>query len=300
MTISLIRKIKKIFGLKKAKPALGDDFLLLKKKLKSSKNCMSIDHERGVSLGIFEGTKYLLKIRFGNYIESLVYKRGVWQPDILQIISAAISGSDFIVIDVGANVGATTIPLAKAHPNNSFFAFEPHPEVYHDLCDNVSYNLLQNVKCFNLAISNADSNDLKFFAQKNAFNFGLSSLSLNADIGEYDTISVKCRSLDSYFEEFKQPVKVIKIDVQGHELSVLLSAEKIVSHFRPLILFELEERYLTAQGTVSETKNRIKSFFKTMEYDLFLIRKGETFYPLVTLDDYFDGDILAIPRAQHF
>jgi hypothetical protein len=57
-------------------------------------------------------------------------------------------------------------------------------------------------------------------------------------------------------------IKLIKIDTQGHELEVLLSAKKIIIRDRPVILFEFESEYFESKSDESETKKHSFNFLK--------------------------------------
>src|SRR5437868_7779281 len=52
-----------------------------------------------------------------------------------------------VVIDVGANIGDLTLPLARmAGDTGRVYAFESHPENFNVLCANLALNSIVNVK----------------------------------------------------------------------------------------------------------------------------------------------------------
>lgn len=264
----------------------------------SHQNIHSISFEKGLAVGSFMGTSYLLKIHPQNMIESCVYLDGIWEPHIIEMIAGYLQNSKDIVIDVGANIGATSIPLAKHFPEAQFYLYEPHPFVFKDLRNNVSYNKLTNVYVHNAAITNNANHTLPFYAQKNTHNFGLSSFKLNHDIEDYDVIAVNCLSLDSKFLCIEDKVKLIKIDTQGHELEVLLSAEKIITRDRPVILFEFESEYFESQSDEVKAKEALIKYFEGLNYEIFMNHSTSKFLPKLTLNAYFHGDIIAVPLAD--
>lgn len=295
-----INKLKKLFtnDFYRKKNWVIADHKYFRGLFKYHRNINSISCERGLTLGEFKGTSYLLKITPSNLIETSVYLNGIWEPYIAKILSSYLNGENKIVIDVGANIGANTIPLAKHFPKVQFHLFEPHPFIFSELKDNISINKLQNITAKNLAITNSPEATLPFYAQKNALNFGLSSFHLNYDIGEYDKINVNCASLDSQFSNKNFPVSIIKIDTQGHELSVLASGEKIIRRDRPVILFEFESEYFSSLTEETSTKNKIRDFFSSISYELFMVDRHSNFMPQVTLNNYFHGDIIAVPLRK--
>jgi hypothetical protein len=235
-----------------------------------------------------------LTIRPQNFIESNVYLNKIWEPHLADLIAGYLSGPNAVFVDVGANIGATSIPLAKHFKDARFFLFEPHPIVFQDLENNVGFNKLTNIESHNIAITNQSDTFLEFYAQKNASNFGLSSFTHNYDITDYDVIEVPCRSLDSVLNSDVN-VRVIKIDTQGHELNVLLSATRLIEQHRPIVLFEFESEYFPAPGDERETKGQMLDFFSNLKYELYMVERGSQYLPKLTLQDYFHGDILAVP-----
>jgi FkbM family methyltransferase len=232
-----------------------------------------------------------------SMVESGVYLEGVWEPHIIDTISGYLQNSSDIVIDVGANIGATSIPLAKHFPDAQFYLYEPHPTVFSDLENNISYNKLTNIYAYNVAITNSVNGSLPFYAQKNTHNFGLSSFKLNHDIDDHEVIQVNCLSLDSQFLSTDRTIKIIKIDTQGHELEVLLSAEKIIARDRPVILFEFESEYFESQSEEIKTKEELIKFFMELNYEIYMNNAQYKFLPALTLKLYFHGDIIAVPLA---
>jgi FkbM family methyltransferase len=260
-------------------------------------NFNSLSFNDGLVVGSFKSTSFLLKFRPLSYIETNVYIHGIWEPHITELISSYLSKSNGALVDIGANIGAISIPLAKHYPNSHFYLFEPHPYIFNDLKDNISYNLLKNISALNIAITNSGQSLMPFYAQKNAENSGLSAFKLNHDIDEYDVINVNCSSLDSVFINNKTHIQVIKIDTQGHELNVLLSAENLIERDRPVIIFEFESEYFTNFTEENNSKKDIINFFQKRKYDLFLIDGNSKLMPRVTLTSYFHGDIVAVPRS---
>ena len=124
---------------------------------------------------------------------------------------------------------------------------------------------------------------------------GRSSLKLNSDIKEHNEITVPTISIDETFADSKDPVLLIKIDTQGTELEVLKSAEKTIEKFRPTILFELEDRYIS-DNERDQVKKTLKEFFEGLDYSLFNNTNGLDYYPQLDITKSYHGDILATPR----
>lgn len=258
-------------------------------------NIEALDFKEGVVSGEFQDRNYLMHCQPGNLIESTIYLEKVWEKHLAAIMSLYLDGCSGVMIDVGSNIGANTIPLAVKHPQVEFYCFEPHPEIYDRLKSNIKLNNLKNVVSENGAVSNTPEKSLKFYAQKNADNMGRSSLKLNSDIKDHEEITVPVTRIDDRFADNSDPVLLIKVDTQGTELDVLQSAANTIEKFRPAIIFELEDRYFE-ESERAPAKKTLHAFFENLDYSLFNVSKGLDFYPRLDLTQNYHGDILALPN----
>lgn len=187
-------------------------------------NLASLNLSEGIAVGTFRDYRYLMRMEPGDHIESQIYLDGIWDGGLTKLIHSFLNGPNSVLVDVGANIGAVTIPLARVYPDVKFYCFEPHPSIFRRLTENVSINKLQNVTLVNAAVSNLPGETIKFYAQTDVLNKGLSSTKLNHDITKFDEIDVPQVGLDQYFGDLKVSNLVIKIDTQGNEVAVLESA----------------------------------------------------------------------------
>lgn len=260
-------------------------------------NLESIDKDDVIVVGFFKSEKYLLKSAPKRFIENTAHFYGVWEPAnaefIYSVLNKGSQGS--VMIDIGANIGATTIPQAVNFPNRNFVCIEPHPVAYERLQENISINHSRNVQLFNKAVTNSKSGEhVEFYAQEvTSENFGLSSLTLNHDIESYKKITVEASSLDTLLNDIEGKVDLIKIDTQGGELDILHSATNTLIQHKPTIIFEFEEEY---HSNPKQQRAEIFSFFEENDYQLFTIPSSAGVMFKVTLKGYYHGDIVAIPK----
>jgi FkbM family methyltransferase len=125
------------------------------------------------------------------------------------------------IVDVGANIGNYTRFFAHIiGASGRVHAFEPAPANFSHLHNNV--RSLKNVLINNAAVG-AHNGTIKLYISEE----------LNVDHRTFDSgdgrasIDVPVICLDSYFEP-GQSVDLIKIDVQGYELSVLQGATRVL------------------------------------------------------------------------
>jgi len=281
-----------------ATPKSRRDPYFFHKLFRRNRSYGSFDFENGVVSGELENHRYLLKCRPSNFIETSVYENGAWEPNLLKLMSSFIS-EDSVMLDIGANVGAISIPLARKHPFSEFHCFEPHPDIFGDLKFNLIINKLKNVIPIRKIVCGKETENISFFAQQAGSNnnLGLSSLRPNSDLGEYKEIKVAGTSIDVHCRSFDKSVSVIKIDVQGAELDVLASAKDVLSNHRPVIFFEFEEEYYKSEVEAAAAKHKLIELFSGAGYELHAIVGNERYLPKLNFNGYFHGDIVALPSS---
>jgi len=124
-----------------------------------------------------------------------------------------------VAFDVGANVGFYTILLAHAvGQSGQVIAFEPNPESFLHLQDNLELNTSRNVRAIRMALGDTDGEAWLYEGQEN----GDSSLVAQPPGTAFDRRVVETAAGDSFRDAHKLPVpRVVKVDVEGYEYHVL-------------------------------------------------------------------------------
>jgi FkbM family methyltransferase len=136
------------------------------------------------------------------------------------------------VIDVGANIGDLTVPLARmTGPSGRVFAIESHPENFNVLCANLALNGIRNVKPINAFVATSDAVDT-------------SSAVFGPDAFTGSTWQPRFIALDALEIE---ACDLLKVDVDGKELDVLRSGAMQIERFRPTLYFENDVKDVSAQ-----------------------------------------------------
>lgn len=136
------------------------------------------------------------------------------------------------VIDVGAYVGYYTLLAAQATGDRGkVFCFEPEPSNYALLLKNIEANSYNNVVLVQKAVINRIG-VVKLFVAKDPS--GHSTVCQNP---HQVAISVDCTTLDDFFFGREYPIQVIKIDVEGAEMTVLEGMKNIISKNRQINIF---------------------------------------------------------------
>ena len=163
----------------------------------------------------------------------------------LQDLSADLlkNHTDGIVLDIGGNLGSYVVPLAKSLPHFQYEVFEPQRIIYYQLCANIFLNRLSNVHAHQFGLSNTQavqSYVMPNYAEET--NIGAFSIDFETRAKGYEVktegFTERMRIIPLDMMQYEK-VRLIKIDVEGHELSVLLGAEHTLRENNyPPIIFE--------------------------------------------------------------
>lgn len=154
---------------------------------------------------------------------------------------------EFIVYDVGANIGYHTLAFSKLA--KYVYAFEPNTKHYKLLESNTK--TLDNVKLYkNIVSDNTGSKHVQDFDINVPGNYGELYVDKSGEL-------VDCIKIDD-LDDIYGP-DLLKIDVEGHELQVLRGAIDTIKEFNPIIFYE-------AHGT---ELSDIYDLLTSLEYTLY-------------------------------
>ena len=189
-----------------------------------------------------DGTQFL--VFKGSDLISNHLKKELYENDIHQLaLKMLLDKPGGVVLDIGANLGTFCVPLARKVPKHKYHAFEPQRIVNYQLCANVIINGLDNIHTYELALSDRDDQiNLVMPDYTKETNIGAFSIDKEVRKNEYEcsTVSVtnKIYLVPLDMLGFND-VKLIKIDVEGHELEVIKGGiETIKANNYPPIIFE--------------------------------------------------------------
>jgi FkbM family methyltransferase len=134
--------------------------------------------------------------------------------------------SDYICLDVGANIGLKSLIMAAQARNGQVIAIEPGPSIVPVLELNVRSNQAANITVEKSAIG--ERSGQVHFAEESAFGFV-------SDSG----VEVPMTTLAALAKKLNLPrVDVIKMDVEGLEFPILKNSLDFINHNDALVFFE--------------------------------------------------------------
>ena len=153
---------------------------------------------------------------------------GAWESFVDDVLCALISPGD-VVFDVGANMGYYSVKLgSRMGPAGKLYSFEPNPDLFSVLNDNIRINgLTPNSKLFQAAAGDSTSRQKLIFhpnysgggtvvdpAHPTPAGFGEAAI----DIVAIDEVAGPDLAAD-----------LIKIDVEGYEPAALAGAARLIA-----------------------------------------------------------------------
>ena len=158
---------------------------------------------------------------------------GTYEREVVRTLCKVVrEGST--VLHIGAHIGYFTLLLAKlAGPEGMVFAFEPFPENFQVLKENIEMNGYPNVVVENQAVAAIS---------------GRTSLCVNDDdqltytaslVHGRPTLEVEATKMDDYASRFEKPIQFVMMDVEGAESEVLEGMRNLLGCDRPTLLIEL-------------------------------------------------------------
>ena len=157
-------------------------------------------------------------------------------------------------LDVGANLGEWTVPLArKAGAGGRVLAVEPNPAIAEALGRTLRINNLRQAEVLDIALSD----------RAGTATLALSAASSGeARLAEPRTgergIAVPTRRLDDLAaERGLDRLDLVKIDVEGHERQVLEGGAQTLVRFRPALVIESGHESADDRGAIAALMERL-------------------------------------------
>jgi FkbM family methyltransferase len=170
-----------------------------------------------------------------DYISTQIILDGLYEIDELELITQWLSSLscenifDGMALDVGANIGNHSLYFSDFF--SEVLAFEPHPITFKLL--SINAGLASNVKCLNFGLSSSAGLAEMLVDGRNMSGARVAKNDHSA------TNNIHLKTLDAALSATDgRPIRLIKIDVEGHETEVLVGAEETIKNHQPIILFE--------------------------------------------------------------
>jgi FkbM family methyltransferase len=197
------------------------------------------------------GILWDLDLREG--IDFSIYLTGAFDRETIRAYSSIVEPG-MTVLDIGANVGAHALHLAKlVGPEGKVIAFEPTDWAYKKLCANLALN--QELASRVLAVQTflaEDAGDGEIGQIYASWPLDAEDVHPKLRGRQMPTKGAMTTTLDGFLKDQDGTIGFMKIDVDGRECRVLRGAVKTLRRHRPVLIMELSPYVLTEHGSSLE------------------------------------------------
>lgn len=135
-------------------------------------------------------------------------------------------GAGWVIVDIGGGIGDFTTFSASAHPSNQVFAFEPTPESFNLLQENLAQNQVANAQGFPQAVWSVEGSlwmDTTT-GEPGQYVSNSGKQGVTETVAAVGGVNVPCITLAQVFERLTiTQCDLLKLDCEGAEYMILFS-----------------------------------------------------------------------------
>jgi FkbM family methyltransferase len=201
--------------------------------------------------------RFQMKMQWQSHTE---YVLGTYEPEFFQVLKHHLQPGDTCV-DVGGHLGYYSMLMARlVGPGGRVITFEPVQENLAVLQENIAMNHMENVRLVNTALGR-HSGTMTLIRSEAETMSATPSIRAYAVEGAQKQVEVKVDTLDEFFDREGCKPKLIKVDVEGAEIEVLLGASKTLANSRPIVMVEIH-------GWGDASNREILDLFSSLHYSV--------------------------------
>jgi FkbM family methyltransferase len=237
---------------------------------------------RYIDLQLVANTK--LRCHPDSYSAGAVLYCGLYDYDEMNFLLRYLRAEDSF-LDIGANIGVYTLLAASKIHSGSIYSFEVLPKNYERLKENLKLNKFEQVKTYEIAISNQTGTVALNLAEGDSMPFITHSATDK-------TITVPTDTLDNLLQN--QPLAnltLAKMDIEGAEILAFKGALSLLKQQRPHVWI------LEINDTVSNfghQKQDLVDFLNSYGYNLYRYSADTNQLSSVSIEEQQGNNVLAI------
>ncbi len=189
-----------------------------------------------------------------------------FEPESLALFAEILKlESVNVVLDIGANTGVYSLLAGASGRANQIHSFEPMPDIYARLNENIVTNSFENVIAHNVALSE-QSGEINFYFIP-AITIPTGGSAAKENWPGVKKVRVKSVSLDTFFQQTNvDSIDLIKIDTEMTEPSILRGGRNVIAEYKPTIICEVLD---------ANSANEITALMQPLGYRFFHIRESD-------------------------
>jgi len=185
------------------------------------------ENRKGIEFENPDGIKYVLDLT--DHVMRQIYLKGVYERNTMRHL-IKLARPDMTFMDVGANIGAYTLTMAKHLKQGKVISFEPNPRTINYLQRNIDLNGFKNIRIVDVGLSDKEE-------EVTLYTSSLTTASINKGKNTSEVEQIKLTTLDKFCSENNiSSIDLIKIDIEGHEAKCLKGAEQMIAKSKEMVL----------------------------------------------------------------
>lgn len=170
-----------------------------------------------------------------------------------------------LIYDLGSHIGLSILYFKEQYPKSKIISFEPNPNVYPILIENIQANNITDVITNNIALGGKKGTRTLYIDKSQNGCFSTSSFKKNSWNGKQDTVGIEIKT-DKLSNYINKPIDLLKMDIEGAELEVLKELDESNK-------LEMIKNILIEYHQIN--KNRLNNLARTLRKNNFQVTEGE-------------------------
>ncbi len=202
-------------------------------------------------------------VRYTNSQEYHTIKNEIFNTDAYYL---ELESDNPVIVDCGAHIGISMLYYKYHSPNSIIYAYEPNPISFQILQENIVINGLKNVEAINKAADLKDSTK-ELHIDNNDGWYSTASYTSGTWKGTEKTVPVTIQTVDFRNEieriiKTHQNIDLLKIDIEGYELKILVHIQSNLNKVSNLII----EYHPSLKKQFSKIKHIVEGKYSKVVY----------------------------------
>jgi len=200
-----------------------------------------------------------------EHIQQQLFWYGYYEKELGDLLKKIVKPGD-VFLDLGANIGYFSLLVANNSPSAKVISFEPVAGLFQNMNDNISLNNIKNILTVNAAVGEINEEKELFVSAPD--NLGMSSFHQPANYsGKKERVKVV--AIDDWLKISGLPrIDVIKLDIEGSELTALKGMKEVLQKQQPVLIVEVNPETLSMFNL---KPSDIYDYLKHLNFEGFLI-----------------------------
>ena len=236
-------------------------------------------------------------VTLGNDNSLCLYVCGSFEPNEFSFLDEFLKPG-MVFVDVGANDGYFSLFAAhRVGTTGVVVAIEPSTRERINLRRNLIRNGFANIHVVSTALGAASGEaDLRLAQSTHSGHNTLGRFAYD-DVKAANIERVTLKTLDQVATELGlSRIDFVKIDVEGAEASVVAGARSVLTSMRPLMLLEINDRALSAQGATAQTL--LTCLRDDFRYEILAFSPMTGLLEQVSRGGVLSANVVAVPRER--